>query len=39
MIRLQDIMTRHVIAVVPDTSIRAAMDSCMSHHVSAGRER
>jgi CBS domain-containing protein len=34
MIRLQDIMTREVIAVSPDTSIREAMDIFTEHHVS-----
>lgn len=34
MIRLQDIMTRDVIALAPDTSIREAMDTFTEHHVS-----
>jgi CBS domain-containing protein len=34
MIRLEDIMTRDVIAVSPDTTIREAMDLFTAHHVS-----
>jgi CBS domain-containing protein len=34
MIRLQDIMTRDVIAVAPETSIREAMDTFTEHQVS-----